>query len=274
MAFESKIHLRMSLEPAYHVPMESTYYSGDLQPAAEKFRKSAIGVLEVGILSARGLGGNKSPYCVAKYGSKWFRTQTVIDSLAPRFHQQCFWEVHEHCTVLTVAVFHNCQIGEKGGLASGDPVKDVLLGKVRIRLSTLETGRIHTHAYPLISLHAGGIKKMGELHLAVRFCSSNAGNMYHAYARPMLPKMHYVQSFAIPQLDALPPASAASTCSPPYPHSSTPAACGTLASAIITERPSSISGEDEAGEHKAPPQRRRPSSTCRQAKPRATAVDD
>ena len=58
MAFESKIHLRMSLEPAYHVPMESTYYSGDLQPAAEKFRKSAIGVLEVGILGARDLGDN------------------------------------------------------------------------------------------------------------------------------------------------------------------------------------------------------------------------
>jgi hypothetical protein len=93
--------------------------------------------------------------------------------------------------VLTVAVFHNCQVGEKGGLVTGDPVKDVLLGKVRIRLSTLETGRIYTHAYPLISLHGGGIKKMGELQLAVRFSSTSTLGLLQTYSRPHLPPMHY-----------------------------------------------------------------------------------
>ena len=72
--FASKIHLKMSLEMAYHVLDEPMHYSSDLQPAASRLRKSAIGVLEVGILSARGLGYNKKPYCVAKYGAKWVRS--------------------------------------------------------------------------------------------------------------------------------------------------------------------------------------------------------
>ena len=183
------------------VASSSRAIASSLNPAARELwcHRPPIGLIELGIHNAFGLSsmrtrdgrGSCDAYCVAKYGVKWFRTQTVIDSLAPRFHQQCFWDVHDHCTVLTVAVFHNCQIGEKGGLVSGDPVKDILLGKVRIRLSTLETGRIYTHAYPLISLHGGGIKKMGELQLAVRFSSTSTLGLLQTYAQPHLPPMHY-----------------------------------------------------------------------------------
>lgn len=60
-------------------------------------------------------------------------------------------------------MFDNC-------LSSGG-VKDSRMGKVRLHLSTLETERVYTHSYPILVLQPSGVKKMGEIHLALRFTS-------------------------------------------------------------------------------------------------------
>ncbi|VAI62935.1 unnamed protein product [Triticum turgidum subsp. durum] len=213
--FGSRVHLRLSLDGGYHVLDEATAYSSDLRPTAKQLWYPHVGVLELGVLGATGLipmkgradgrGATADSYCVAKYGQKWIRTRTVVDSVCPRWNEQYTWEVFDPCTVITVGVFDNCHVDKP---ASGNnnttvAVRDNCIGKVRIRLSTLETDRVYTHAYPLLMLHPSGVKKMGELHLAVRFCSSNAGNMYHAYARPMLPKMHYVEPLLVRQVESL-----------------------------------------------------------------------
>jgi hypothetical protein len=200
--FASKIHLRMSLETAYHVLDESTYYSSDLQPAAKKLRKSSIGILEVGILSARGIGGNKNPYCVAKYGAKWVRTRTLLASPAPQWNEQYTWEVFDLSTVITVAVFDNANLHHGHGHGH-DASKDQRIGKVRVRLATLETDRVYTHYYPLMALTPAGLKKTGELHLAVRFTCTAWANMLAQYGRPLLPKMHYTNPISVLQLDYL-----------------------------------------------------------------------
>nr|GEV59258.1 FT-interacting protein 1-like [Tanacetum cinerariifolium] len=88
----SKIHMRVCLEGGYHVLHESTDYISDYRPTAKQLWKKSIGVLEVGILSANGLSPMKTrdgrettdAYCVAKYGTKWARTRTIIDSLMPK----------------------------------------------------------------------------------------------------------------------------------------------------------------------------------------------
>ncbi|KAK4847813.1 hypothetical protein QYF36_006184 [Acer negundo] len=80
---------------------------------------------------------------------------------------------------------------------------DYRIGKVRIRLSTLESDRVYTHSYPPLMLHPTGVKKMGELHLAVRFSCASIGNMLHMYTMPMLPKMHYVHPLSVNQLESL-----------------------------------------------------------------------
>lgn len=201
--FASKIHLRLSLETAYHVLDESTHCSSDLQPSAKRLRKGAIGTLDLGILSARHLvpmkakqGRLTDPYCVAKYGAKWVRTRTLLNTLAPQWNEQYTWEVFDLCTVLTVAVFDNCQV------AGGDD-KDQRIGKVRIRLSTLENDRVYTHYYPLMVLTPSGLKKTGELHLAVRFTCTAWANMLAMYGKPLLPKMHYSNPISVLQLDYL-----------------------------------------------------------------------
>jgi hypothetical protein len=197
--FASKIHLKMSLETAYHVLDESTHYCSDLQPAAKKLRKSAIGVLEVGILSARGLGGNKSAYCVAKYGAKWVRTRTLLGTAAPAWNEQYTWEVFDLSTVFTVVVFDNANLHHHGDGGA----KDSRIGKVRVRLATLESDRVYTHYYPLMTLNPSGLKKTGELHLAVRFTCTAWANMLGQYGRPLLPKMHYSNPIPVLQLDYL-----------------------------------------------------------------------
>ncbi|XP_057550696.1 multiple C2 domain and transmembrane region protein 5 [Amaranthus tricolor] len=203
--FASRIHLRICLDGGYHVLDESTHYSSDLRPTAKQLWKPSIGILELGILSAHGLmpmknkdgRGTTDAYCVAKYGQKWVRTRTIIDSFHPKWNEQYTWEVFDPCTVITIGVFDNCHLNGNPGM------RDSRIGKVRVRLSTLEADRVYTHAYPLIVLHPSGVKKMGEVQLAVRFSCSSWMNMLHMYSHPLLPKMHYIHPLSVIQLDSL-----------------------------------------------------------------------
>ncbi|GAA0172468.1 transferase [Lithospermum erythrorhizon] len=204
--FASRLHLRVCLDGGYHVLDESTHYSSDLRPTAKQLWKSPVGILELGILNANGLQpmksrdgkGTSDSYCVAKYGHKWVRTRTIVDSQNPKYNEQYTWEVFDPATVLTVGVFDNGHIG-----SSSNGNRDTKIGKVRIRISTLETGRVYTHTYPLLILHPSGVKKMGELHLAIRFSCTSMVNLMFQYSKPLLPKMHYARPLSIGQLDML-----------------------------------------------------------------------
>ncbi|PON52801.1 Phosphoribosyltransferase [Parasponia andersonii] len=215
LKFSSRIHLRACLEGGYHVLDESTLYISDQRPTARQLWKQPIGILEVGILSAQGLlpmkmkdgKGSTDAYCVAKYGHKWVRTRTILDTFNPKWNEQYTWEVYDPCTVITLGVFDNCHLGggEKpnGGGGGVGGARDSRIGKVRIRLSTLEAHRIYTHSYPLLVLHPHGVKKMGELQLAVRFTTLSLANMIYVYGHPLLPKMHYLHPLTVNQVDNL-----------------------------------------------------------------------
>ncbi|CAK9181593.1 unnamed protein product [Ilex paraguariensis] len=206
--FSTRVHLRVCLEGAYHVLDESTMYISDQRPTARQLWKQPIGILEVGILSAQGLQpmktkdgrGATDAYCVAKYGQKWVRTRTIVESFSPKWNEQYTWEVYDPCTVITLGVFDNSHLGGNAGNGTG---RDSRIGKVRIRLSTLETDRIYTHSYPLLVLQPSGVKKMGELQLAFRFTCLSLTNMIYLYGQPLLPKMHYLHPFTVNQLDSL-----------------------------------------------------------------------
>ncbi|KAA8515707.1 hypothetical protein F0562_018682 [Nyssa sinensis] len=209
LKFSSRIHLRVCLEGGYHVLDESTMYTSDQQPTARQLWKQPVGILEVGILGAQGLlpmkmkdgRGSTDAYCVAKYGQKWVRTRSILDTFSPKWNEQYTWEVYDPCTVITLGVFDNCHLG--GGQPGAGAARDSQIGKVRIRLSTLEAHRIYTHSYPLIVLHPTGVKKMGELQLAVRFTTLSLAHMIYLYGHPLLPKMHYLHPFTVNQVDNL-----------------------------------------------------------------------
>ncbi|XP_017981040.1 PREDICTED: FT-interacting protein 1 [Theobroma cacao] len=203
--FSSRILLRFFLESGYHVLDESTHFSSDLQPSSKHLRKQNIGILELGILSAKNLlpmkikeGKMTDAYCVAKYGNKWVRTRTLLDNLSPRWNEQYTWDVYDPCTVITIGVFDNSHAN-----GSKDDARDERIGKVRIRLSTLETDRVYTHYYPLLVLTPSGLKKHGELQLALRFTCTAWVNMVAQYGRPLLPKMHYVHPIPVRHIDWL-----------------------------------------------------------------------
>ncbi|GFQ08154.1 multiple c2 and transmembrane domain-containing protein 1 [Phtheirospermum japonicum] len=206
LKFSSRVHVRVCLEGGYHVLDESTMYISDRRPTAKQLWKPPVGILEVGILGAQGLlpmkmkdgRGSTDAYCVAKYGQKWVRTRTVLDSFGPKWNEQYTWEVYDPCTVITVGVFDNCRLGGGGG-----PARDSRIGKVRIRLSTLEAHRVYTHSHPLLVLHPTGLKNMGELQLAVRFTTLSLAHTIHMYGHPLLPKMHYLHPFTVNQIESL-----------------------------------------------------------------------
>ncbi|CAN0877838.1 FT-interacting protein 1 [Linum grandiflorum] len=208
MKFASRIHLRVCLEGGYHVMDESTMYISDQRPTARQlWKQQPVGILEVGVLGAQGIlpmkmkdgRGSTDSYCVAKYGQKWVRTRTVIDSFSPKWNEQYTWEVYDPCTVITLGVFDNCHL-----VAVNDKsVRDSRIGKVRIRLSTLEAHRTYRNSYPLLALHSSGVKKMGELHLAIRFTTLSMANLISAYGHPLLPKMHYLHPLTVNQVESL-----------------------------------------------------------------------
>lgn len=194
--FLGRIHLRLCFDGGYHVMDESSNYISDTRPTARQLWRPSLGVLEVGIHGANNLlpmkttkdnRGSTDAYCVAKYGTKWVRTRTIFESFNPRWNEQYTWEVYDPCTVFTIGVFDN-----RHTIAAPNTVlKDLPIGKVRIRLSTLESDRVYTNAYPLLVVTPQGVKKMGELELAVRFSSVAAINVMHAYLQPQLPRMHF-----------------------------------------------------------------------------------
>ncbi|RWR91807.1 FT-interacting protein 1-like protein [Cinnamomum micranthum f. kanehirae] len=106
--------LRLCLEGGYHVLDESLHYSSDLRPTAEELWKPPIGVLELGILRAEGLHpmktrdgrGTSDAFCVARYGNKWVRTRTVVNTLSPKFNEHHTWDVYDPATVLTVGIWN------------------------------------------------------------------------------------------------------------------------------------------------------------------------
>lgn len=205
-----RIHLRLCLEGGYHVLDEAAHLCSDFRPTAKQLWKPAVGVLELGILGARGLlpmktkGGAKGStdaYCVAKYGKKWVRTRTVTDSFDPRWNEQYTWQVYDPCTVLTVGVFDNWRMFSD---VVADDKPDYRIGKVRIRVSTLESNRVYTNSYPLLVLLRSGVKKMGEIELAVRFvCPSLLPDTCAVYGQPLLPRMHYLRPLGVAQQEAL-----------------------------------------------------------------------
>ncbi|KAL8141942.1 hypothetical protein V2J09_014974 [Rumex salicifolius] len=204
-----RIQVRACLEGGYHVLDEAAHVCSDFRPTAKQLWKPPMGILELGILGARGLlpmktkdvgKGSTDAYCVAKYGKKWVRTRTITDSFDPRWNEQYTWQVYDPCTVLTVGVFDNWRMLTE----MGEDKPDFRIGKVRIRVSTLENNRVYTNSYPLMVLLRTGLKKMGEIELAVRFvCPSLLPDTCAVYGQPLLPKMHYIRPLGVAQQEAL-----------------------------------------------------------------------
>ncbi|KAH7302270.1 hypothetical protein KP509_23G063100 [Ceratopteris richardii] len=229
--FMSRIHLMVCLEGGYHVLDESTQYTSDTCPSERRLWKNPVAMLELGIRGAfdlqpmktRDNRGCTDAYCVAKYGRKWVRTRTVLESLAPRWHEQYMWDVYDPCTVLTVGVFDNNHLGNgfsadkshthahkhsNGGNGSvskngGHGGKDEVIGKVRIRLSTLETDKEYALRYPLIVLDRSGVKSRGEIELVVRLTCVKRLNMMLTYIQPLLPKQHYIEPINVRYIEYL-----------------------------------------------------------------------
>ncbi|XP_010538088.1 PREDICTED: protein QUIRKY isoform X4 [Tarenaya hassleriana] len=204
-----RISLRLCLEGGYHVLEEAAHVCSDFRPTAKQLWKPAIGILELGILGARGLlpmkakdggKGSTDAYCVAKYGKKWVRTRTITDSFDPRWNEQYTWQVYDPCTVLTIGVFDNWRMFSD----ISDNRPDTRIGKIRIRVSTLESNKVYTNSYPLVVLLPSGLKKMGEIEVAIRFaCPSLLPDICAVYGQPLLPRMHYVRPLGVAQQEAL-----------------------------------------------------------------------
>ncbi|KAK6942487.1 Protein of unknown function DUF3292 [Dillenia turbinata] len=212
-SYKGRVHLRLCFDGGYHVMDEAAHVCSDYRPTARQLWKPPIGQVELGIIGCKNLlpvksingKGSTDAYTVAKYGQKWVRTRTVSDCLEPRWNEQYTWKVYDPCTVLTIGVF------DFAGPQSSDvePCKDAThpelrLGKVRIRISTLETGKVYRNTYPLLLLSQTGTKKMGEIEVAVRFArASPTLDLIHLYSQPLLPIMHHIKPLGAIQQELL-----------------------------------------------------------------------
>lgn len=199
--YKGRVHLRLCFDGGYHVMDELAYMCSDFRPTARQLWKPPVGLVELGIIGCKNLlpmkmvngRGTTDAYCVAKYGPKWVRTRTVCDTLEPRWNEQYTWRVYDPCTVLTIGVFDSGEVFEPD-LSKDATRPDFRIGKVRVRISTLQTNKVYRNTYPLLMLLSGGMKKMGEVEIAIRFVrSSPTLDFLHVYSQPLLPPMHHIK---------------------------------------------------------------------------------
>ncbi|GMH22845.1 hypothetical protein Nepgr_024688 [Nepenthes gracilis] len=207
--YVGRIHVKVCLEGGYHVLDEAAHVISGVQASDKQLAKAPIGLLEVGIRQAtnllpvktkEGMCGTTDAYVVAKYGPKWIRTRTIIDRFNPRWNEQYTWDVYDPCTMLTIGVFDNGRYKHDVVRKLG---KDTRIGKIRIRLSTLDINRVYLNTYPLTVLLLSGAKRMGEIEIAIRFSCSSWISLIQSYSSPMLPRMHYVCPLGRAQQDLL-----------------------------------------------------------------------
>ncbi|KAF3441254.1 hypothetical protein FNV43_RR15167 [Rhamnella rubrinervis] len=174
--YRGRIHVQLCFDGGYHVMDEAAHLCSDFRPTARQLWKPPIGTVELGIIGCKNLvpvkavngKGSTDAYCVAKYGPKWVRTRTVTDRMDPKWNEQYTFKVYDPCTVLTIGVFDSWEVFEVDG-SKGATRSDLRIGKVRIRISTLATGKVYRNTYPLLVLSHAGTKKMGEVEIAIRF---------------------------------------------------------------------------------------------------------
>ncbi|KAL2250885.1 UNVERIFIED_CONTAM: Protein QUIRKY [Sesamum indicum] len=209
--YRGRVHLRLCFDGGYHVMDEGAHVCSDYRPTARQLWKPAVGTVELGIIGCKNLlpmktikgKGSTDAYAVAKYGNKWVRTRTISDSLDPKWNEQYTWRVYDPSTVLTVGVFDSWEVFESDGCK--ESVRpDFRVGKVRIRISTLATGKVYRSVFPLLLLSQAGLKKMGEIELAVRFARATPTlDFLHVYSQPLLPMMHHLKPLGMVQQEAL-----------------------------------------------------------------------
>ncbi|KAJ8436276.1 hypothetical protein Cgig2_025705 [Carnegiea gigantea] len=209
--YKGKVQLRLCFDGGYHVMDEPAHVCSDYLPTARQLWKPAVGIVELGIIGCRNLvpikvvdgKASMDAYVVAKHGPKWVRTRTVSDNLDPKWNEQYTWKVYDPCTVITVGVFDSWGVFETD--EPTDPAhQDFRIGKVRIRISALQTGRVYRNMYPLLLLTPSGLKKMGDIELAVRFVRGTPTlDVLHVYSQPLLPLMHHIKPLAFGQQEML-----------------------------------------------------------------------
>ncbi|MCD7456647.1 hypothetical protein HAX54_032555 [Datura stramonium] len=209
--YKGRVHLRLCFDGGYHVMDEAANVCSDYRPTARQLWKAPIGTVELGIIGCKNLlpmktmkgKGSTDAYAVAKYGNKWVRTRTISDSLDPKWNEQYTWRVYDPSTVLTIGVFDGWEEFESDGCKE-KMRPDFRIGKVRVRISTLTTGKVYRNTFPLLLLSQAGLKKMGEIELAVRFIRSTPTlDFLHVYSQPLLPMMHHVKPLGMVQQDSL-----------------------------------------------------------------------
>ncbi|RHN50775.1 putative C2 domain, phosphoribosyltransferase [Medicago truncatula] len=214
--YKGRLHLRLCFDGGYHVMDEAAHVTSDYRPTARQLWKPPVGTIELGIIGCKNLipmktvNGKSSTdgYCVAKYGNKWVRTRTVSDNLEPKWNEQYTWKVFDPSTVLTIGVFDSFSVFEsdnsKTEMTNESTRPDFRIGKVRIRISTLQTGRVYKNTYPLLVLTHGGLKKMGEIEIAIRFVRTvQRLDFLHVYSQPMLPLMHHIKPLGVVHQEVL-----------------------------------------------------------------------
>ncbi|CAJ1964615.1 unnamed protein product [Sphenostylis stenocarpa] len=214
-----RVHLRLCFDGGYHVMDEAAHLCSDYRPTARQLWKPPVGTCELGIIGCKNLlpiktvngKATTNAYCVAKYGNKWVRTRTVSDNTEPRWNEQYTWKVYDPSTVLTIGVFDSWSVpmivdndnDQNRDQTPSEP--DFRIGKVRVRISTLQTGRVYRNTYPLLMLTPEvGLKKMGEIEIAIRFVRTTQRlDLLHVYLQPMLPSMHHMKPLGVVQQEAL-----------------------------------------------------------------------
>jgi hypothetical protein len=138
-------------------------------------------------------------FAVITCGPHWGLTPVVAQSDKPWFNWQVRLPFHDVYTLFQLGVFKS---GDPDGVAAVKQrmpfmkSKPLLLGKLRVRLSTVAPGKTWTRALPMLAGRRNGGEHTATAHLSMRVEYSSRKNQLGSYAKPPLKKEAYTSAIA------------------------------------------------------------------------------
>jgi len=157
-----------------------------------------LGVFKM-TLSHVDLAETAHSFAVITCGPHWGLTSIVPDSDRPCFNWQVQIPVHDPFTLFQLGVFKSGKSGKIAAIPRHIPfVKDkpLLLGKLRVRLSTMVPGRPFTVQLPMLAGRRNGGERTCTAHLTLQVDYRSRASQLRAYTRTELPPPAYYCAIA------------------------------------------------------------------------------
>lgn len=138
-------------------------------------------------------------FAVISCGPHWGLTPVVPETHEPWFNWQVHLPIHDVYTLFQLGIFRSGEGEQIASVKRRTPFlksKPLLLGKLRVRLSTVVPGKTWTVALPMLSGRRNGGERTATAHLSMRVDYRSRKDQLAAYSKPPMQRKAYTSAIS------------------------------------------------------------------------------